>query len=150
MAISVQANGCEEAIRELINFTEVLQYSILTETDLMSKHKQLLHPDDFMPGTYKFVIEYMGGRCTLGTKEMIQSIVEQSVRVRKGVLIFRGFDIGSFLLIYQISEVVKGYLLEYRFTEPDLRFLEENNITNLIADGTGIMRVHKVTSYIAS
>ena len=150
LAISVQASGCEEAIRELNNFTEMLQDSILTEKHLMSEHKQLLHPDDFMPGTYKFIIEYMGGKCTLGTKEMIQSIVEQSVHVRKGVLIFREFDIGSFLLIYQISEAVKGYLLEYRFTKLDLRFLEENNITNLIADGTGIMRVHKVTSYTAS
>ena len=148
LEVLVQASGCEEAIRELNNFTEMLQDSILTEIDLMSEHKQLLHPDDFMPGTYKFIIEYMGGRCTLGTKEMIQSIVEQSVRVRKGVLIFRGFDIGSFLLIYQISEVVKGYLLEYRFAEQDILFLKENSITNLIVDGIGIIKLHKVANYI--
>ena len=148
LEVLVQASRCEEAIRELNNFTEMLQDYVLSEIELMSEHGELLHPDDFMPGTYKFIIEYMGGRCTLGTKEMIQSIVEQSVRVRKGVLIFRGFDIGSFLLIYQISEVVKGYLLEYRFAEQDIMFLKENNITNLIVDDIGIMKLPKVANYI--
>ena len=147
LAISVQASGCEEAIKELNNFTEMLQDSILTEIDLMSEHKQLLHPDDFIPGTYKFIIEYAGGKCTLGTKEMIQHIVEQCVRVRKGVLIFKGFDIGSFLLIYQISEAVKDYLLGYKFIEKEITFLADNSITNLIVDGIGIMKVHKVASY---
>ena len=97
-----------------------------------------------MPGTYKFIIEYVGGKCTLGTKEMIQNVVEQSVHLRKGVLIFRGFDIGSFLLVYQISEVVKKYLLEYRLTQQDLMFLEGNCITKLIVDDTEIMKLNKV------
>ena len=32
-------------------------HSILTETDLISEHGELSHLDDFMPETYKFIIE---------------------------------------------------------------------------------------------
>ena len=137
--VLIQASECPEAIKELTDFTELLQNSILTEIDLMSEHGELLHPDDFMPGTYKFIIEYVGGKCTIETKEMVQSIVEQSVHLKKGVLVFKGFDVGSILFIYQISEAVKNYLLQYKFTKPDVRFLEGNNITCLIVDGVTIM-----------
>ena len=75
----------------------------------------------------------------MGTKEMVQGIVEQSVHLRKGTLIFKGFDSGSILFIYQISEAVKDYLLQYKFTEQDVIFLEGNNITSLIVDGVRIM-----------
>ena len=95
--ILVQASGCPEAIKELTDFTESLHNSVLTEIDLMSEHGELLHPDDFMPGTYKFIIEYVGGKCTIETKEMVQGIVEQCVHLNKGVLIFKGIDVGSIL-----------------------------------------------------
>ena len=81
----------------------------------------------------------MGGKCTIETKEIVQGIVEQSVRLRKGSLIFKGIDVGSILFIYQILETVKNYLLQYKFTERDVRFLEGNNITSLIVDGVRIM-----------
>ena len=137
--VLVQASECPEAIKELTDFTESLHNSILTEIDLLSEKGELLHPDDFMPGTYKFIIEYVGGRCTIETKEMVQGIVEQSVRLNKGVLIFKGIDAGSILFIYQISEAVKDYLLEYKFTEEDVVFLEGNKIRSLIVDGVRIM-----------
>ena len=135
----IEVSECPEAIKELTDFTESLRNSVLTELDLMSEHGELLHPDDFMPGTYKFIIEYVGGKCTIETKEMVQGIVEQSVRLKKGVLIFKGVDVGSILFIYQISEAVKNYLLQYKFTEEDVTFLEGNNITSLIVDGVRIM-----------
>ena len=138
--ILVQASECPEAIKELSDFTKLLQNSILTEIDLMSEHGELLHPDDFMPGTYKFIIEYVGGKCTIETKEMVQGIVEQSVRLRKGTLIFKGLNVGSILFIYQISKAVKNYLLQYNFTEQDVSFLESNSITSLIVDGVKIMK----------
>ena len=137
--VLVQASDCPEAIKELTDFTKSLHNSILTEIDLISEHGELLHPDDFMPGTYKFIIEYVGGKCTIETKEMVQGIVEQSVRLKKGVLIFKGIDSGSILFIYQISEAVKHYLLEYKFTEEDVVFLEGNKIRSLIVDGVRIM-----------
>ena len=115
------------------------QNSILAEIDLISEHGELLHPDDFMPGTYKFIIEYVGGKCTIKTKEMVQSIVEQSVRLRKGVLIFKGVDVASILFIYQVSKAVKNYLIQYKFTIKDIAFLEGNNIASLIVDGIMIM-----------
>ena len=139
LAILVQASECKEAIKELTDFTKMLQNSILAEVDLISEHGELLHPDDFMTGTYKFVIEYVGGKCKIETKEMVQSIVEQSVHLKRGALIFRGFDVGSILLIYQISGAVKNYLLQYKFTEQDLKFLEGNNIISLIVDNIRIM-----------
>ena len=61
----VQASECPEAVKKLTDFTELLQHSILTEIDLISEHGELLHPDDFMSGTYKFIIEYVGGKCTI-------------------------------------------------------------------------------------
>ena len=137
--VLIQASECPEAIKELTDFTELLQNSILAEIDLISEHGELLHPDDVMPGTYKFIIEYVGGKCTIETKEMVQGIVEQSVRLRKGTLIFKGVDVGSILFIYQISEAVKNYLLQYKFTEQNVRFLEGNNITSLIVHGISIM-----------
>ena len=137
--VLVQASDCPEAIKELTDFTESLHNSILTEIDLMSEDGELLHPDDFMPGTYKFIIEYVGGKCTIETKEMVQGIVEQSVRLNKGVLIFKGVGTGSILFIYQISEAVKDYLLEYKFTKEDVGFLEGNKITSLIVDDVVIM-----------
>ena len=132
LEILVQASGYTEAIKELSEFTKSLQNSILTEIDLMSDHGELSHPDDFMPGTYKFIIEYVGGKCTIETKEMVQDIVEQSVHLTKGSLIFKGLEVGSILFIYQISEAVKNYLLQYKFAEEDIRFLEGNKITSLI------------------
>ena len=149
--VLVQASDCPEAIKELTDFTESLHNSILTEIDLMSEDGELLHPDDFMPGTYKFIIEYVGGKCTIKTKEMVQGIVEQSVRLNKGVLIFKGIDAGSILFIYQISEAAKHYLLEYKFTEEDVAFLEGNKIISLIVDGFAIMTLsqpNKVINYV--
>ena len=135
----VQASEYPEAIKEITEFTKFLQNSVLTEIDLISEHGELLHPDDFMPGTYKFIIEYVGRKCTLETKEMVQDIVQQSVCLTKGTLIFKGIDVGSILFMYQISETVKDYLLQYKFTEQDVKFLEENNITSLIVDDVRIM-----------
>ena len=110
--VLIQASECPEAIKQLTDFTKLLHNSILTELDLMSEHGELLHPDKVMPGTYKFIIEYVGRRCTIETKEMVQGIVEQSVCLKKGTLIFKGVDVGSILFIYQISEAVKNYLLQ--------------------------------------
>ena len=148
--ILVRASGCPEAIKELTDFTELLHNSVLTEIDLMSEHGELLHPDDFMPGTYKFIIEYVGGKCTIETKEMVQGIVEQSVHLKKGVLIFKGVDVGSILFVYQISEAVKNYLLQYKFTKKDITFLEGNNITSLIVDGVRIMSLSQPNKVITS
>ena len=122
LCVLIEASECPEAIKELNDFTESLHNSVLAEIDLMSEHGELLHPDDFISGTYKFIIEYVGRKCTIETKEMVQGIVEQSVRLKKGVLIFKGIDAGSILFIYQISETVKHYLLKYKSLKKILYF----------------------------
>ena len=146
--VLVQASECPEAIKELTDFTESLRNSVLTEIDLMSDHGELLHPDDFMPGTYKFIIEYVGGKCTIETKEMVQGIVEQSVRLNKGILIFKGIDAGSILFIYQISEAAKDYVLKYKFTKEDIAFLNGNKIASLIVDGITIISLSQPNKVI--
>ena len=90
-----------------------------------------MHPDDFTSGTYRFVIEYIGGKCRIGTKEM--------VHLKKGVLVFKGLDVGSILFVYQISGIVKDYLLQYSFTRQNCIFLLENKIASLTVDGVVIM-----------
>ena len=149
LEILVQASEIPEAIKKLTDFTATLRNSILSEIDLISEHGELLHPDDFMPGTYKFIIEYVGGKCKMETKEMVQRIIEQIVHLKKGVLIFKGFDVGSILFIYQISEVVKDYLLQFKFTEQDVTFLEGNNIASLIVDGVRIMSLSQPNKVIS-
>ena len=148
LVILVEASGCEEAIEELRNFTEFLQHSVLSEIGLMSEHGELMNPDDFLPGTYKFVIHYVGKKCQVGTKEMVEGIVEQSVRLKKGTLIFKGIKQGIILFMYQISGVVKNYLLLYKFTLRDLTFLQENRIASLTVDGVIIMNLSQVNIYI--
>ena len=89
--VLVQASGCPEAIKELTDFTELRQNSIVTELDLMSEWGDLLHPGDFMPENYKFIIEYVGSKFKIETKEMIVGIVNQCVRLGKGILVFKDF-----------------------------------------------------------
>ena len=135
----VQTSECPEAIKELNDFSDLRKSSILAEIDLISGHGGFLNPDDFMPETCIFVIEYIGGKCTMDTKEMIENIVLQSFRLKHGTIQFKGVVAGSILFIYQISEAVKKYLLDYKFTEQDLAFLEGNKILSLEVDDINIM-----------
>ena len=41
--------------------------------------------------------------------------------------------------IYDISDAVKSYLIQYKFTKQDVTFLEGNNITSLIVDSVKIL-----------
>ena len=117
----LQVIECQDGIDELNKFTELLQSGILKEVDLLSESGKLWDPaDQFIQGSYKFVVEYVGGTGLLEAQKMIQSIIQQRVDLKRGTLIFRGFGNGSILFIYQVSEAVKLYLLQYTFTEQDL------------------------------
>ena len=147
----VKTSKCQEAIKELNDFTNLRNNSILAEIDLLSDHGEFLNPDDLMPGTYRFVIEYVGGKCTLETKEMIENIVLQSVHLKRGTLqLFKGVVAGSILFIYQISEAVKEYLVDYKFTEQDLAFLEGNKILSLKVYDINIMHPSQLIKYAVS
>ena len=143
LEIFVQATSCVEAIDELNRFTELLQNRVLQEVDLMSEVGELLNPDDHIQGTYKFVVEYVGGTGTPKAQKMIQSIIQQRASLRRGTLIFKGFSTGSILFIYQVSEVVKHHLLQYKFIEQDLLLFAALYIKKLIIDGIVIMTSHE-------
>ena len=66
---------------------------------------------------------------------MVQGIVQQSGHLKK-------FNVGSmhsFNTVYKISDAIKSYLLQYKFTKQDVTFLEGHNITSLIVDSVKIL-----------
>ena len=142
--VFVQATECQDAIDELNKFTNLLQNHVLKEVDLLTEFEELQNPDDFMQGTYKFVVEYVGGTGTLKVQKMIQNIIQERVHLKRGTLVFKGFAAGSVLFIYQVSEAVKLHLLRYKFTEQDIVQFAALSIKKLTVDGIVIMTSHEI------
>ena len=134
----VESTECPEAIKVLTAFTDEMHSSILKELDLMSDCGKMFNPDDLMPGTYKFVIEYVGGRCTLETKNTIQNVIREHFHFQKGTIVFKGIEIACIALVYQISEAVKLYLLQYQLNDQDLATFSAHSISCFIIDGKKI------------
>ena len=132
----VVSTKCEEAIQLLKNFTEELQNSILRDLDLLSKDGGLRDPKDFMNGTHKLIIKYVGRKkCTLETKEIVESIIYECFHLKKGSIIFKGVQEGCVAFVYQISPTVKSYLLQYPLTAKDITVLSDYQIKCFIIDG---------------
>ena len=131
----VESTDCQEAIDMLTAFTDEMHSSILKELDLLSECGKMLNPDDLMPGTYRFAIEYIGGTCTLETKTIIQNVIREHFHLQKGTIIFKGVEISCIILVYQISAAIKSYLLEYQLDNRSLAAFAACNITCLIIDG---------------
>ena len=134
----VESTGCPEAIDVLTAFTDEMHNSILKELDLMSECGKMFNPDDLMPGMYKFVIEYVGGRCTLETKKTIQNVIREHFHLQKGTIYFKGIEIACIALVYQISEAVKLYLLQYQLNDQDMATFSAHSISCFIVDGKKI------------
>ena len=131
----VESTECREAVKLLDDFTEELRCSILRDLDLLSEDGELLNPKDFMPGTHKLVIKYVGrGRCTLVAKEKIQNIIYECFHLRKGSITFKGVEEGCFAFVYQISIAVKCHMLKSEITSSDATVLAENHITCMLID----------------
>ena len=135
----VESTDCQEAIDVLSAFTAEMQNSILKELDLLSDCGKKLNPDDLMPGTYKFAIEYTGGHCTLRTKTIIQNVIREHFHLQKGTVVFKGIEIGSIIFVYQISATLRLYLLQYHLDNQDLVAIAEHNINRLIIDDTKVI-----------
>ena len=129
----VESTGCQEAINLLDDFTKTISSSILSDLDLLCDDGELRDPKDFMPGTHKLVIKYVGGNCTLKTKAWIQSIICEHFHLKKGSIIFKGVQEGCVAFIYQISSSVKSHLLHHSFTATS-KFFTVNKIKCLLID----------------
>jgi len=70
----VESTECREAVQLLDDFSKDLQSSILKELDLLAADGELRDIKDFIPGTHKLVIKYVGGKCTLTTMEMFREL----------------------------------------------------------------------------
>jgi len=132
----VESTDCEEAIKVLTDFTDEMHGSILTELNLLSESGQKLNPDDSMPGTYKFVIKYVGDHCTMPIQAAIQNIILEHFRLQKGTIVFKGAGEGCITFMYQISKAAKMYLQQYRLEDKDIAAFAAFNVTCLIIDGT--------------
>ena len=131
----VESTGCEEAIEALTTFTDKMHCSILTKLDLMSVSGIKVNPDSLMPGTYKFVIKYIGEKCTMEVETTIKSIIYEHFYLQKTTIVFRGIGRGCIAFMYQISKAVRTYLLQYNLSDKDLTAFAAYNITGLIIDG---------------
>ena len=131
----VESTNCQEAIEVLATFTDEMHSSILKELDLLSDCGQKLNPDDLMPGTYTFAIEYIGGHCTIEIKTIIQNVIREHFHLQKGTIIFNGVQKSSIIFVYQISAAVRLYLLQYQLENESLTCFAEHSITCLIIDG---------------
>ena len=130
---------CGEAVKLLDDFTEELQRSVLKELDLMSESKDQLKPKIPMHGTCTLKIKYTGDqKCTLSTKNMVQRIVCECLKLHKLSIIFLGLEEGCVAFVYQISTAVKSYILQKCVTPNDLVLLALHDIKCLIVDDTEI------------
>ena len=148
LAAFVVSTECEEAIKLLDDFTKELHCPILNDLDLLSKDGELRDPKDFMSRTHKLVIKYVGGKCTLKTKEMVQDIICGCFRLEKGSIIFKGVQEGCVSFVYQISPTVKSYLLQCPLTAKNIALMSEYQIKSFIIDGEEL-KLPKVCNYIA-
>ena len=131
----VESTECEKAIEVLTAFTDEMHSSILRDLDLLSDCGKMFNPDDVMPGTYIFAIEYVGDQCTMETKAVVQNVIHEHFHLQKGTIIFKGIMTASIIFVYQISADVRSYLLQYLLEDRDLAALAAHKITHVIIDG---------------
>ena len=130
---------CDEATKLLDDFTEELHHSILKELDLMSESNGQLKPKVPVNGMYTLKVKYTGDqKCTLSTKNMVQRIIYESLKLHKPSVIFIGLEEGCIAFVYQISAAVKSYILQHKITPNGLALLASCDIKCLIVDGTEI------------
>ena len=132
----VESTECTKAIEVLAAFTDEMHNSILKDLDLLEDCGKKYNPDDLMPGTYTFAIEYIGGQCTMETKTVVQNVIHEHFHLQKGTIIFKGILTASIIFVYQISADVRSYLLKHHLDDRDLAALAAHKITYVIIDGT--------------
>lgn len=135
LQVFLESLDCNEAINLLEEFTKELKKSILKELNLMSEVNRPL-----MNGTYTLKVKYTGNEnCILSTEKMVKRIVLESFKLKKASIFLIGIEEGCITFIYQISAVVKSYILDHKKITPEgLALLASCDIKCLIVDGTEI------------
>ena len=131
----VESTECTKAIEVLAAFTDEMHKSILKDLDLLKDCGKKYNPDDLMPGTYTFAIEYIGGQCTMETKTVVENVILEHFRLQKATIVFKGIKTASIIFVYQISADVRSYLLKHHLDGQDLAALAAHKITYVIIDG---------------
>lgn len=136
LQVFLESLDCNEAFNLLEEFTKELNNSILKELDLMSEINKPL-----MNGTYTLKVKYTGNKsCKLSTEKMVQRIVIESLKLKRASIFLIGIEEGCITFIYQISAVVKSYILDHKNITPEgLALLASCDIKCLTVDGTEIL-----------
>ena len=106
----VESTDCQEAMQLLDDFTKTLSTSILSDLDLLSDDGK---PKDYMSGSHKLVITYLGGKCTLRTKELVKNIIYEHFHLNKWSIIFKDVEEGLCCFYSYINSsyiVVNSYI----------------------------------------
>ena len=127
----VEATECQEAIKVLDDFTKELHSSVLSDLDLLGDDGELQDPKVFT--NHKMIIKYVGGKCTIKTKQLVQNIICERFHLNKGSIFFRGVQVGSVNFVYQISSAVKAHIQQFPITAEKV-FPEKEKIKCLIID----------------
>ena len=136
LQVFLESLDCDEALNLLEEFTKELNNSILKELDLMS---EINKPP--MNGTYTLKVKYTGKEsCKLSTEKMVQRIVIESLKLKRASIFLIGTAEGCITFIYQISAIVKSYILDHKkITPKGLAKLASCDIKCLIVDETEIL-----------
>ena len=135
----VESTECEEAIKLLNDLSKELHSSILKDLDLLSEDGELRDIKSFIPGSHKLEIKYIGGKCTLATKDYVQRIIYECFHLKRGSIILRGAQEGCVAFIYQISTTVKSHLLHYQITPQDVVKFTAMKISSIKIDDVDVM-----------
>ena len=159
LEILVKSTGCKQAIKVLTDFTNELNNSLLMDLNLLSDD-DLKCKSNFQPtgSIQKLTIEYRGRDLKPQDVKFVKEILcnvfdhlcEDSVQ-------FIAAKVGSVKLIFEISLMVKEYLLSYKITAGAVTSLFEHQINRLIindemelnmsaeyADKVSTLRVHNM------
>jgi len=136
LQVLVESTECEEAIKLLEAFTVELNNSIINELHLLSVFQEQSKPTQLMAGMHRLVIKYTGNKCTLPMKNMIKRVIYECFKLKPGSISLAGIEEGCIAFIYQISAVVKSYLLNCKLGDQEFTLLATHKIKCVIVDGT--------------
>ena len=134
LEILIKSTGCKQAIKVLTDFTNELNNSLLMHLNVLSDDN-LRCKSNFQPtgSIQKLTIEYRGRDLKPEDIKVIKKILcDHFEDLREEFIQFIAANVGSVKLIFEISLMVKEYLLQYKITTGAATSLFEHQINRLI------------------